>query len=162
MLKNYAVAQTITTYTITPSITEFRGKYAFLSNFFHAPIIYQGRQYANNEAAFQAQKTICARERLKFSMPYLTDPARAKVMGKKLELRTGWEHIKMQYMYEICMSKFLQHADLRAALLATGNCPLMENNTWGDRYWGMVDGFGENHLGLILMDIRGKLKMDYM
>lgn len=58
MLKNYAVAQTITTYTITPSITEFRGKYAFLINFFHAPVIYQGRQYANNEAAFQAQKTI--------------------------------------------------------------------------------------------------------
>jgi predicted NAD-dependent protein-ADP-ribosyltransferase YbiA (DUF1768 family) len=25
---------------------------------------------------------------------------------------------------------------------------------WNDRYMGMVDGIGENHLGKILMDIR--------
>lgn len=160
MTNTYISASARTTFTITPAITTFRENYYFLSNFYYAPIIYQGRQYANNESAFQAQKTICAKERLKFCMPYLTDPTRAKAMGKKLALRTDWERVRMQYMYEICMSKFLQHSDLRAALLATGNSPLIEGNTWGDRFWGMVDGFGENHLGLILMDIRGKLRFE--
>ena len=39
-------------------IDSFRGKYYFLSNFFPAPVIYQGLTYQNNEAAFQAQKTL--------------------------------------------------------------------------------------------------------
>ena len=36
---------------------------------------------------------------------------------------------------------------------------MFEENTWGDRYWGTVNGYGENHLGIILMDIRAKLQM---
>lgn len=60
-------------------------------------------------------------------------------------------------MYEICMTKFMQHTDLKTMLLATGDSILIEGNQWNDRYWGMVDGSGENHLGRILMDIRKKL-----
>lgn len=43
----------------TLAITSFRGEYAFLSNFYQAPVTYHGKRYANNEAAFQAQKTSC-------------------------------------------------------------------------------------------------------
>lgn len=143
-----------------PEITEFRGNYAFLSNFYTASIVYDGLCYANNEAAFQAQKTTCLKERRRFSSSYLTDPAKAKVMGRKITLRPDWEHIKIPCMYEICMSKCFQHPELIRALLATGNAVLIEENTWGDRFWGCVNGLGENHLGNILMDIRGKLSME--
>ena len=29
-----------------------------------------------------------------------------------------------------------------------------ERNCWNDRYWGTVDGIGENNLGKILMSVR--------
>lgn len=58
--------QTNTSKRIPTQINEFRGDYAFLSNFYPAPVSYMGQTYANNEAAFQAQKTLSAREQRKF------------------------------------------------------------------------------------------------
>lgn len=55
------------------------------------------------------------------------------------------------------MAKFMQHPNLRKELLATGDCLLIEENQWNDRYWGTVNGRGENRLGKNLMDIRDKL-----
>ena len=52
----------------------------------------------------------------------------------------------------------MQHPKLRLALIATGDSILIEGNTWGDQFWGQVSGNGKNQLGLILMDIRKKLK----
>ena len=37
-------------------ISEFRGEYYFLSNFYLAPVTYNGMRFENNEAAFQAAK----------------------------------------------------------------------------------------------------------
>ena len=34
---------------------------------------------------------------------------------------------------------------------------LIEGNTWGDTFWGQVDGKGENKLGKLLMKIRDEL-----
>lgn len=45
-------------------INSFTGEYYFLSNFYMAPVSYNGWDYTNNEAAFQAQKT--KNRRLKF------------------------------------------------------------------------------------------------
>lgn len=42
--------------------------------------------------------------------------------------------------------------------LDTGNRHLEECNTWNDRYWGTVNGKGENNLGKILMRIRDELR----
>ena len=41
-----------------------------------------------------------------------------------------------------------------------GICILVEENTWGDSFWGTVNGRGENQLGQILMDVRAKLRWD--
>lgn len=155
--------KTSTQYTCVrqrPAITEFRGNYAFLSNFYTAPIVYDGLHYANNEAAFQAQRTISVKERERFGSKRMSSPADAKRLGKRITLRPDWERVKLLCMYEICMSKFVQHPELRYALIATGDCLLAEGNTWGDRFWGVVDGHGENQLGWILMDIREKLRRD--
>ena len=37
-------------------INSFRGKYFFLSNFYMAPVIWEGSHFTNNEAAFQSAK----------------------------------------------------------------------------------------------------------
>ncbi len=71
-----------------------------------------------------------------------------------MKLRSDWEQVKVRIMKEICKAKFDQNETLRQQLLATGNEPLEEGNTWGDRIWGTVDGVGQNHLGKILMEIR--------
>lgn len=136
------------------TIDEFRGRYFFLSNFYTAPVIYQGIRFENNEAAFQAAK--CPERMTEFCG--LT-PNAAKRLGRRVQLRPDWETVKYDVMYEVCMAKFTQNPDLLSKLLDTGDAELIEGNTWGDRVWGvdMYRAIGENHLGKILMRVRAEL-----
>lgn len=136
-------------------INEFRGKYYFLSNFFEAPVTYEGITYGNNEAAFQAAKVTDTTVKEKFSN---LDPSSAKRKGRHVQLRHGWDRIKFNIMYEIVKAKFEQNSELREKLLETGDSHLEEGNTWGDRIWGTVSGKGQNNLGKILMRVREELK----
>lgn len=135
------------------SIKEFKNEYAFLSNFYPAPIIYNGICFKNNEAAFQAQKSTDIGIQMKFAS---YNANTAKQRGKKIALRPDWEYIKIGIMNTLCYLKFLQNPDLRQMLLATGNLPLIEGNDWGDTFWGVnkKNGKGQNHLGHILMNVR--------
>lgn len=136
-------------------IDSFRGEYFFLSNFCEVPVMYDGITYLNNEAAFQAQKTLNKEQRLDFAT---LNPSQAKKKGRSVSLRPDWEEIKINVMYEICKAKFTQNENLKRSLLNTGNAELIEGNNWGDKIWGQVNGIGENNLGKILMKIREELK----
>lgn len=135
-------------------INEFRGNYFFLSNFYEAPVTYDGYTYQNNEAAFQAQKTEDPEEKKRFAA---LGASESKRVGRKVHLRADWEEVKTDLMYEICLAKFTQNRELKKQLLATGNEFLEEGNTWGDRIWGTVNGKGQNRLGKILMRVREEL-----
>lgn len=137
-------------------ILSFRDEYFFLSNFYPVEIKLDGIVYPNAEAAFQAQKTLDVEERHKFSM--LKNPVQAKRLGRKVKLRDDWEEVKLEIMTEIVSQKFLQHPHLIEMLLQTGDEELVEGNKWGDRFWGVCKGKGENHLGKILMKIRDVYK----
>lgn len=136
-------------------INEFRGKYYFLSNFFEAPVTWDGITYTNNEAAFQSAKVLDKSIREKFST---LDPSSAKRKGRNVKLRHDWEKVKYDIMYEICLAKFSQNEELKTKLLSTGDKHLEEGNTWGDKIWGTVNGKGQNHLGKILMRVREELR----
>lgn len=142
------------------TISSFTGEYAFLSNLYPAPISYMGLTYANNEAAFQAQKTFCVGEQMQFSIFRLQSPAEAKKLGRRLSLRPDWNRVKIPIMYEICLCKFMQNPKLRQALLDTGNSYLVHDCPWSDYFWDRVNGRGKNHFGQILMDIRAKLRWE--
>jgi predicted NAD-dependent protein-ADP-ribosyltransferase YbiA (DUF1768 family) len=43
-------------------------------------------------------------------------------------------------------------------LMQTGERQLIEGNTWGDTYWGVCDGEGENNLGKLIMQVRKELR----
>ena len=135
-------------------IDSFRDEYFFLSNFYECPVTFGGITYQNNEAAFQAQKTLEPAMRERFAG---MNPTSAKHAGRRVSLRADWEEVKADLMYQICRAKFSQHPDLAQKLLATGDEMLIEGNNWGDRTWGMVNGKGKNLLGQILMRIRNEL-----
>ena len=137
------------------SIKEFKGNYFFLSNFYEAPVVYDGFSYRNNEAAFQAQKCCTYEEMQRFTT---LNPSEAKRLGRRVKLRDNWEQIKEQRMYEICYCKFKLNPDLLDKLLKTGDAYLEEGNDWGDKYWGTVNGEGKNALGKILMRLRENFK----
>lgn len=136
-------------------IDSFRGDYAFLSNFYNAPVTYNGVIYNNNEAAFQAQK--CVNECIKSAFVNLS-ASEAKHFGHKVTLRNDWEQVKVSIMQEIVKAKFDQNPELADKLLQTGDVKLEEGNNWGDRTWGTVNGVGRNLLGNILMEVRDNLK----
>ena len=60
------------------------GDYYFLSNFYVAPVRFDGLLYANNEAAFQAQKCLTEDEKKLFTT---LDPGEAKRLGRRVKLR---------------------------------------------------------------------------
>lgn len=59
-------------------------------------------------------------------------------------------------MYAVCEEKFKQEP-FKTLLMRTGESILIEGNTWGDTYFGVCNGVGENNLGKDLMSIRGRL-----
>lgn len=137
-------------------IDEFDGQYHFLSNFFihHEGLIYKKKRWKTAEHAFQAAKTHDQIQ--KRQIIEAPTPDRAKKLGRKCKIRFDWDDIKDAIMLDIIRAKF-QHPQLRQLLLDTGDAELIEGNTWGDRYWGVYKGKGENKLGQILMRVRQEI-----
>lgn len=135
-------------------IREFQGEYRWLSNFWPAPIMYNKILYPSAEHAYQASKTDNVMD--KQHICTLT-AGQAKRYARTLRLIDNWENIKVNVMREIVLLKFIMNKDLRDKLLATGDATLIEGNTWGDTFWGVCKGRGNNMLGNILMDVRGIL-----
>ena len=135
-------------------ITLFRGDYAFLSNFQKCRVEFEGDVYSTVEHAFQAAKTFDKEEREKIRT--VSSPVIAKRLGRKVKLRPNWEDVKCDIMRNLLESKF-EDKELKDKLLATGNAELIEGKNHGDRFWGQVNGEGENMLGKLLMEVRDGL-----
>lgn len=137
-------------------IISFTGRYHFLSNFHDSPLVLDGQQFLNGEAAFQAGKVSTLYQRKQFCQ---LPPNKAKALGRRVQLRPDWEAIKDDHMARVVAAKF-ENKDLFDQLMATGNQELIEGNTWNDKYWGVDarSGLGRNQLGKILMDYRDRFQ----
>jgi len=140
-------------------ITRFKGEFDFLSNFYPSHVALDKFRYDTVEHAFQAAKTIDPQERR--SVRYMDTPGKAKKAGRKVTLRPDWEEVKIQVMEDLVRQKFTRHPDLKEKLLATGDRPLYEGNSWRDYFWGVNAKTleGQNNLGKILMKIRDELRI---
>lgn len=132
------------------SILGFQGTYRFLSNFYIEP------DGTHVEGEYQAQKCSTAGERIIF-MARALSPGQAKRAGRLVTIRQDWERVKDDVMYELVSQKFLDHQSLADRLIATDGYELVEENNWGDKYWGKVNGEGLNKLGETLMRVRAEL-----
>lgn len=141
------------------AISQFRGEFRFLSNFFPATVVMEGLRFTDTEAAFQSQK-----EPEKAHMFEGLDPATTKAMGRKVNLRSDWDEVKDGVMRRVVRLKFEQNTDLRKRLIDTGDAVLIEGNNWHDNYWGACtcEGCerkkGKNMLGNILMELRSEFQ----
>lgn len=137
------------------ALDSFQGKYRFLSNFWPAEIHYKGYTYVSTEHAYQAAKALNPEDH--DLVATAKTPAQTKKLGRKIKVRPDWDQVKDQVMLDVVRLKF-KIPELRDALLETGNAILIEGNTWGDTYWGVCGGVGQNKLGRILMQVREEIR----
>lgn len=141
----------------------------FLSNFYpyknkqgekypeKVVVFLDGMEFDCTENAYQAAKTLDMELRSKIAK---MTPFEAKKywIGKESQIRENWDNIKLFILRDLNFQKYRNSPTLRQMLLDTGDATLEEGNTWGDTYWGICDGVGQNHLGKILMEIRETLR----
>lgn len=141
------------------AITNFGGEYRLLSNFARhedLPSVLWG--YPTMEHYYQAMKTNDRNLRKSFLNPDLT-PAQAKRLGRYLDLRPGWDDMKIDVM-RVGLERKFTIPDCAFVLLYSEHHELVEGNTWHDNFWGDCtcpscdDQPGHNHLGILLMQIR--------
>jgi ribA/ribD-fused uncharacterized protein len=136
------------------AILVFSGRHRWLSNFYEHPVTFEGVVYPSVEHAYQAAKTANPQDRAPFTSG---TPGQAKRRGRALKLRSDWEGVKVDVMLALLRVKF-KHAGLAHLLRGTGDAHLEEGNTWGDTFWGVCNGQGQNTLGRLLMQVRAELR----
>lgn len=138
-----------------PKVAGFRGDYEFLSNFYPSPIEVDGISYPTVEHAYQAAKSISSD--IRKTIAALSTPGKAKRYGQKISpLPQSWDFDKQSIMQRLLVLKFSDPV-LKQKLIDTEPMNLEETNSWGDTYWGVCNGVGQNVLGGQLMSLRYNL-----
>ena len=137
-------------------INGFFKEFRFLSNFWYSEVMAEGVVYPTVEHAYQALKFTDFDERQ--IIAEATTPGRAKRVAYKMtSFREDWDDVRVDIMRFLVTQKFFRHHTLRQMLVVTHPYELEETNHWGDVFWGVCKGEGENWLGRILMDVRDEL-----
>lgn len=136
------------------TINEFQGEYRWLSNFWPANVVLDGVTYPSVEYAYVAAKT--TDDSLRREVLACKTSGEAKRLGRKIKLRSDWDDVRLPIMRDLIRQKFA-HPELSSRLISTGDAHIIEGNTWGDTFWGVCNGVGENNLGKIIMQVRGDL-----
>lgn len=150
-------------------ITQFRGEYSWLSNFFPVDVILHPEDlnepiiFPSVENAYQAGKCSNSTDMLNFVD---ITPAEAKKLSrlkkyktKQFKKTTNFELFKLELMYGLLVQKY-NIEPFKSLLIATGDCYIQEGNLWGDMFFGycLKTNQGKNHLGHMIMNIREKIK----
>lgn len=137
-------------------IDNFKGEWAYLSNFFPSDIVFDTIHWPSVEHAYQAYKTLDVPCRLHILLECQT-AGQAKRVGQQVPLRPNWNGIKVPLMRELIREKFQTGHILADELVRTFPHKLVEGNTWNDTFWGVCRGVGQNWLGRLLEERRTEL-----
>ncbi len=133
-------------------ILEFKDEFRWLSNFWPAPVMLDGVQFDSVEHAYQAAKTTPENRQVFIGCT----PGQAKRRGRTVPIRPEWGSVKVETMRSLLAQKFAQGTELGNRLAALEG-KITEGNDWGDTFWGVCRGVGENWLGRLLMEQRACL-----
>lgn len=137
----------------------FRGEYWFLSNFYPREIVVQGITYPSVEHYYQAAKFQFDYDKdYILSAPTAAD-AKRRGNTSSAPRRHDWDEARLSEMFTGLVAKFSQHPDLLQGLVGI-QPTIIEDNTWGDTFWGRYKGHGRNCLGIMLMALRTILDPD--
>ena len=141
-------------------------EYGCFSNFSPHAIVMGDKVWPTSEHYYQAQKFIGTAHdpRLCEQIRAAHTPEEAAALGRDRThtIRTDWDQVKCQIMYEAVLQKFSKHLDIQHILLATGSVEIIEDSP-RDYYWGCgEDNTGENHLGKILMQVRAEIRQSHV
>lgn len=149
------------------------------SNFYLVNLQIDGKEWDSVEHYYQAMKTADPDEQEDIRVGYKlgttqglrigmlkadnltrdSSPGFSKKQGRDCQMRENWEDMKEDVMRKALQAKF-SRPDLRAKLLLTGDALLIEASPT-DYYWGEgAAKIGKNRLGVLLVELRGKLKED--
>ena len=140
----------------TTPILKFKGPYAFLSNFYPAVVEVSDLIYPSVEHAYQAAKFDDFYLKVRIAGLYTAGDAKkfAREFSDKINplffenrLLTMEMYLRQKFNIDPC----------KQLLIDTYPREIIEGNTWGDTFWGVCDGVGENNLGKLLMKIREEL-----
>ena len=138
---------------------QFRNEYYFLSNMYKSTVEYKGVIFTCVETAFQAQKLKLINPNTDLSEFNNMSGFDAKKYFKhnirlNAEQIKEWNNTRDNIMAEVIYCKFSQNDYLRRKLIETSDITIIEENNWGDTYWGVCNNKGLNKLGNILMKTR--------
>ena len=156
-----------------------KGKYGFLSNFYEKPFF--GTENNVSIRFDSAEQAVHFRKALLFNdiecgtrILNAKDPKEAKALGRQVRNFDSckWDTHKRAIYYKTLMEKFKYDSDLRDKLLETKAYVLVECSPY-DRIWGIgydktspefigkhFDKWGQNLLGLILMEVRRDIELE--
>lgn len=144
----------------------FRERLPLLSNMANVPMKVNGKEFTCVEAAFQSFKAVLAGEDVDRFVGI--NGFEAKRLGKTVNLKgTGtldiWESVKVDIMEQLLYIKVQDHR-VKAMLMSATDDELVENNNWGDTFWGVVERnnclVGQNMLGKLWQSVKQKVIAD--
>ena len=134
-------------------IKSLTNEYKPLSNYFEAKFEFKGIKYRNVINAFVAQffENETQQRVIAGSIP-----SRAQTLLKSAPLKMTEEE-QLALMHDIIMEKVKAHKEIKELLLNSEG-EIINNVSWDDTFWGVMNGEGKNHTGKILESIREELK----
>ena len=129
----------------------------WLSNFYRAEFRLDGLTWPTVEHAYQAAKFTDATHAEAISFAKTSRAAKSLSQSRQHAIQTDFEAQKRAAMLRLVAAKFCLGANtsLMARLLKTKGSLLIEASP-ADNHWGVgADGQGSNHLGRILLAVRG-------
>jgi ribA/ribD-fused uncharacterized protein len=132
------------------------------SNLYRRAIVFEGREFPTAEHAYQAGKprSDLVREWI-LAAPSPSLVAMAAHGLYRWDIVPNWSKVKHGRMLNVLRAKFSQQDDLRELLWSTGSARLVETPRVDNaisRHWGMINGKGQNMLGVLLMKVRDELR----
>lgn len=138
--------------------------YGAFSNLLRCEVAFEDRIFPTAEHAYQAGKAL--KPAVREWILQAPTPSLAAMAAHGLytwDIVPDWASIKVDRMRAVLRAKFTQHPELRQLLLGTGSKRLVEAGTVNNavnRFWGEVEGKGENTLGKLLMELRAELRKE--
>lgn len=139
-------------------------KYKELDNFYPCVFSYNGNTFSSSEQYFQYHKASWdsnERDEYRNTIIRTHDPMKAWEMGQKVALRSDWEDIKLDVMFEANFLKFFQNPYLQEILERTNE--ILTRNfeivcTGSTEFWNYNNSIILKKVRLAIFDVRGVMR----